>query len=418
MSDINISLKPLFSISRLFGLLPLSFSELDDCIGEVFSLRVSDVCFLLMWILVFLTMFGCNLHFAIYYFPNVPKKMKIAFIVYIFFFALTKIIVIVTTNFTNYGNIIKLLKKFLKIDQFIDKRSRIHMYKKIRLRILKTGAIVFLTQIFLYTVGYFAEPSGGSVIVVILRVTVQNLSVSFYMILSVEYVSIVHMLKCRYEYFNGILLEYFNKNNMTTEPLSKYKNISLNINIEYIELPALSGRDITGTTRALQGQHKISYLRTIYLKIYDSVTLINSCFGFPILLETVSMVIMCVTALYYAFYVLDFDSDFSVNRLQTCMISGYLISCCIIYMSVFAWVNVCCHETTQEANKGIYIIHRISLNRDIHYKIIIDLDKLLSQLINMRFQFTACGLFALNPKFLGTIFSGILTYILIMVQLN
>jgi hypothetical protein len=226
------------------------------------------------------------------------------------------------------------------------------------------------------------------------------------------------MLKCRYEYFNGILLEYFNKINMANEPPSKYKNVSPNVNIDYIELPALSGRDITGTTRALQGQHKISYLRMIYLNIYDSVTLINSCFGFPILLETVSMVIMCVTALYYAFYVLDFDSDFSVNRLQTCMISGYLISCCIIYMSVFAWVNVCCHETTQEANKGIYIIHRISLNRDIHYSIITEIDKLLSQLINMRVQFTACGLFALNPKFLGTIISGILTYILIMVQLS
>ena len=195
-------------MSRMFGLLPLSFSELDDGIGEVFSLRVSDVCFLLMWILVLLTMFGCNLYYAIYFFPNVPKKIKITFIVYAFFFPLTKIIVIVTTNFTNCGNITKLLKKFLKIDQFIDKRSRIHMYKKIRLRILKTGAIVFLTQIFLYTFGYFAEPSDGSVIMEILRSSTQNLSVSFYMILSVEYVSIVHMLKCRYEYFNGILLEY------------------------------------------------------------------------------------------------------------------------------------------------------------------------------------------------------------------
>jgi hypothetical protein len=61
----------------MFGLLPLSFSELDVGKGEVFSFRVSDVCFLLMWILIFLTIFGCNLHFAIYYFPNVPKKLKL-----------------------------------------------------------------------------------------------------------------------------------------------------------------------------------------------------------------------------------------------------------------------------------------------------------------------------------------------------
>jgi hypothetical protein len=51
--------------------------------------------------------------------------------------------------------------------------------------------------------------------------------------------------------------------------------------------------------------------------MYDSVTLINSYFGFPLLLETVSMVIMCVGAWHYAFYALYFDGDLSVNRLST-----------------------------------------------------------------------------------------------------
>jgi hypothetical protein len=226
------------------------------------------------------------------------------------------------------------------------------------------------------------------------------------------------MLKCRYEYFNDVLLEYSNKKNMATDPLSKYKNVSLNVNIDYIDLPVLSSRDITGKARALHGHHKISYLRMIYLKIYDSVTLINSYFAFPILLGTVSMAITCVTALYYAFYALDFDSDFSVNRLPMYMTSSYLIWYCILHLSVFAWMIVCCHKTTQEANKGIYFIHRISLDRDIHYSVITELEKLLSQLINMKVQFTACGLFTLNPTFLCTIFSGILTYILIMVQLS
>jgi hypothetical protein len=226
------------------------------------------------------------------------------------------------------------------------------------------------------------------------------------------------MLKCRYEYFNGMLLEYFNKKSITTEPPSKYKRISLNISIDYVELPALSGRDLTGPARALHGSHNISNLRMIYFKMYDSVTLINSYFGFPLLLETVSMVIMCVGALHYAFYALHFDGDLSVNRLSTYMTSGYLITHCLLYLSIFAWMIVCCHKTTQEANKGIYFIHRISLGRDIHYSIITELDKLLRQLINMRVQFTACGLFALNPTFLCTILSGILTYVLIIVQLS
>jgi hypothetical protein len=42
------------------------------------------------------------------------------------------------------------------------------MYKKIRLRILKTRVIVFLTLIILCPVHYFVEAGGGSVIMVIL----------------------------------------------------------------------------------------------------------------------------------------------------------------------------------------------------------------------------------------------------------
>jgi hypothetical protein len=418
MSDISNSFKPLFFMSKMFGLMPLSFSLLDIGTGEAFSFRLSDVFFLTVWILALLTMFGCNLYYATHSFSNVTKKIKIMYIIYSFFFSFTKIFVIVTTNFTNIGNIIKLLKKVLTIDQFIDRRSRIHMYKKIRSQILKTVAVGLIIQLILCPVSFFMETSSESVIMMILWSSVQHLCFTFNIVLSVEYVSIVHMLKCWYEYFNCILLEYFNKKCMTTEPPSKYKNVSLSVNIDYIELPALSGRDLTGPTRALHGHHNISYLRMIYLNMYDCVTLINSYFGFPILLETVSMAIMCVSALYYAVYTLDFDGDLSVSRLSTYITSGYLTTCCILYLLIFAWMVVCCHNTTQESNKGIYFIHRISLDRDIHYSTITELDKLLRQLINLRVQFTACGLFALNPTFLCTILSVILTYILIMFQLS
>jgi hypothetical protein len=184
------------------------------------------------------------------------------------------------------------------------------------------------------------------------------------MVLSLEYVSIVHILKYRYDYFNDIILEYIYKKNITNEPPFKYRHVSLNINIAYIELSTLSCRDLTGLTRALYVRYNISYLRKIYLKRWDCVTLINLYFGFPVLLETVSMAIMCVSALYYTVYTLDFDGNVSANRLSTYMTLGYIISRCILYLSTFAWMVVCCHKTTQESNKGIYFIHRIS--RDIH----------------------------------------------------
>jgi hypothetical protein len=403
-------------MSRMVALLPLSFSELDICKREVFSFRIADVGFLLLWILGLFTLCGCNLHYAAYGFPNLPGKIKTTFILFAFVFPVSKIVVIITTNFITIGYIPKLLKKFLIIDQFIDRRSRMYMHKRIRLGILKTGAIMFLTQIILCSVQYYVNTDGT--IMAVLKTSLQNLSFTFYIILSVEYVSIVHMLKYRYEYFNDILLKCFKKENVATEPLSKYKNVSLDVNIAYIELPTASSRNLTRTARALNGRHTINDLSMVYLKLYDTAALTNSYFGIPVLLETVSMITMCVTALYYGVYLLDCDSDIYGNIVNRYLLSGYLISCSILCLSLFAWLIVCCHNTIQEANKGIYFIHRISLNRDIHYSIITELDRLLSQLKNMRIQFTACGLFALNLPFLCTVFSAVLTYILIIVQIS
>jgi hypothetical protein len=109
------------------------------------------------------------------------------------------------------------------------------------------------------------EEDGSHSILAILRNFFNYLDVNFHIALRVKYVSIVHMLKCRYEYFIGIISEYLNEKTMVTEHPFKYKNVSLTVNIEYIDMPALSGRDLTGTIRALHGRHKISYLRMIYL---------------------------------------------------------------------------------------------------------------------------------------------------------
>lgn len=411
-----MSAKPLLFMSKIFGLLPLSFSELDICNRGAFSFRISDVGFLLMWILALLTLLGLNLQQAIYSFTSYPEKIKITFVVYALVFPLTKIFVIITTNFINIGNISKLFKKFLEIDQFIDRRSRMRIYEKIRVRSLKTGAFVFVTQIILYSIEYYVCTE--VTLIRILRTTTENLCITFYVMLCVQYVSILQMLKCRYEYFNDMILKYFKKESTANEPISKHKNMPLSVNIDYIELPTLCGRKLTRTAMALNGRHEINNLRMIYLNIYDSVTLINSYFGIPVLLELVSMTTMCVTALYYAVYILDCDSGTSGETLRTYMTSCLLILCCILYASLFAWLIICCHNTTQEANRGIYHIHKISLDRDIHYSTVTELDRLLSQLINMKVQFTVCGLFALNLPFLCTLFSGIITYIVIIVQLS
>jgi hypothetical protein len=72
----------------------------------------------------------------------------------------------------------------------------------------------------------------------------------------------------------------------------------------------------------------------------------------------------------------------------------------------------------QEANGGIVYIQRTTACPNMNYGTQLQLQTLSTQLRDMRVEFTACGFFVLNLPLLGTIVCGILTYILIMIQLE
>jgi hypothetical protein len=72
----------------------------------------------------------------------------------------------------------------------------------------------------------------------------------------------------------------------------------------------------------------------------------------------------------------------------------------------------------QEANRGMVYIQRTTACPNMKYGNQLQLQTLSNQLRDMRVEFTACGFFVLNLPLLGTIICGILTYILIMIQLE
>jgi hypothetical protein len=227
------------------------------------------------------------------------------------------------------------------------------------------------------------------------------------------------MLKYRYGYFNGILATYFKTENVTvvsTPHMSQ--NTPVTLNGDCIEVCTLTSGKHKLITKSLNECNRIQDLRLVYLELYDAVMLINSHFGIPVLLEIVSMMIMCVTALYYGFYSLDMGTDSSGNSLQTYVVSGFLISWSILYLILFACLIVCCHDTGRESNKGVYHIQRLTVQRDIKHDTALELERLSNQLKDTKIEFTACDLFELNLPFLCTVLGGVFTYILIIAQLS
>jgi gustatory receptor len=161
----------------------------------------------------------------------------------------------------------------------------------------------------------------------------------------------------------------------------------------------------------------IHELRIAYIELYDAVTLINSQFGIPILLQITTSVIVCVTGYYTALGSFN-TGDTSVHDFNTYFKQFLTLFLTSVYGAQLAWLIVGCHRGMQEANKGILYIHRITSCPNINYGTLLKLKTLSNQLKDMKVEFTACGFFVLNLTLLGKIICGIFTYILIMVQLE
>jgi hypothetical protein len=161
----------------------------------------------------------------------------------------------------------------------------------------------------------------------------------------------------------------------------------------------------------------IHELRIAFIELYDAVTLINSQFGIPILLQITALLTVSVTVFYRGLYTFN-TTDTSVHDFNTYIKQFLTIFLTLMYASYFAWLMVVCHRGMQEANKGILYIHRITACPNINYGTLLKLQTLSNQLKDMKVEFTACGFFVLNLPLLGKVICGIFTYILIMVQLE
>jgi hypothetical protein len=151
--------------------------------------------------------------------------------------------------------------------------------------------------------------------------------------------------------------------------------------------------------------------------MYDTVQLITSHFGFPVLFHILSVMVACVVMLYSAFYLIHSPVTNS-EGVNTYFMSCYLIFWGIMYVAPFVWLVISCDETAQDANRGVIYIQRVKASPHTGQDAVTELENLSSQLKDMKVEFSVCGLIVLSVPFLCTFVGGIFTYIIIMVQLN
>lgn len=405
ITDIYSSVKPVLRISKVFGFTPFDISKQSTCRSHTLRYRLLQIFLLLMVTAGLISATCYNIYFVINSSSNIPAKIKVTFILNDIFLKLTNVIILIMKIFFNKRDIIRIFRKLKNVDKIMDRCSRIDIYTRTRLVLSRQTICLVLMLILSYSCNYYMvyEDENASFI----QTTIDNLCYTVNIVMVLQYVTLVRMVSQRYKYINNRIQEYSQTERTVRKSLKTYSN-STSVNIFCNEKC-----DITNLTNPHVDSEMcgIPILRLAYIDLYDAVTIVNSHFGKPVLLLIISLVIACVTCFYFGLYSFGSVSD---AHLRTFMPIFWMLW----YAVLFFWLIVICDSTMQEANEGIIYIQKTTACPNMKYRTLIQLQTLSNQLRDMRFEFTACGIFVLNLPLLGTIMCGIVTYILIMIQLE
>jgi gustatory receptor len=412
IANIYTSVKPLLQVSMLFGLTPFSIIKTNKFGYEVPLYRLLQLAVFVILTVGLFTAMCYSIHAAIFLASSIPEKIKITFILNTISQTSSNFVLLITRMCFNKRHIIRIFKKIRNVDGIIEGRRRIEIYRKTKLRVLREISILFIGLLLSYSAIYYVHHDGG--ILFLITVLLQNLSYAMNIVIILEYVTLVRMLMHRYKYINDRILEYSEIEDtgeiMPHVRQNHFVSVNVSFNRNYI-LPTLTR---SCKKRETCGVHT---LRLAYINLYDTVTLINSHFGVPVLLQIFTLMMVCVTSYYYGLYIFN-NLNANIGEASTFLKPCLLIISTSFYGILFVWMIVCCHGAMQEGKRGLICVQRVTACPTTKYNIVSELQNLSHQLKHMKVEFTACGIFVLNLPLLATIIGGIFTYILIMIQLD
>jgi hypothetical protein len=363
------------------------------------------MCF---WNAIFLIGTYYSVCLVSYNYYNFPEKVNTTLISYYITLFVTNIVTSIS-SYINQNKIEVVLQKLMDIDELIKNKETTELCRRKKYEVLSQIAALLLDVVIVLPIEFYCY-SDGTVTYTFCH-GLEFLICSLNVVILLLYINIVRMVRQRYKNIFESLEEYVKKLDIST---TKTSNHSLILHGGCYELAKLR----TSSLQLLSNQsNHVQTLRLLYIEMYDTVQLIASHFGAPVLFQIVSVTVTCVLLFYGAFNFIHNGLENS-DRVNTYIISCYFIFRGIMYVTPFVWLVISCDEAAHEANRGVIYIQRVKASPHTRHEAVIELKKLLSQLKDMKVEFSVCGLILLNLPFLCTFVGGIFTYILIMVQLN
>jgi hypothetical protein len=161
--------------------------------------------------------------------------------------------------------------------------------------------------------------------------------------------------------------------------------------------------------------HSIVFCRKIYSRIYDSVLLINSIYGIPILLEY----ICDFSGLISSIYIVILNTRKINENINDANITASIISCVGVYLimlSTILYVSLTCHVAILECKKIREIIEKLLLCHPIKKDLLQELQLFSNQMSNNKIKFMAFWFFVVDIKIFVTFIASAVTYLIVLIQ--
>jgi gustatory receptor len=169
------------------------------------------------------------------------------------------------------------------------------------------------------------------------------------------------------------------------------------------------------TQSHLQEMANIHTLRCVHTILYDICGLVNSVYGFQLLL---AMAYIFMSVVKYFHVVMISNASSPEDQLSDFRVDGIVPLMCVvsIHIANVLWVTASCSWACFEAGRTTILVNKFLLIQPLSSDISAELERFSQQLLHSKLHFTAFGFFSLDFTFLYGFVGGATTYIVILLQ--
>jgi len=400
VDKIDTALQPLLYLCKIFGLSPFSYTD-DQQTGATKLMSLpSDVFWCVAVFICYLT----NFVLAIYGLQFVdPLKLYVVSVIYKISSHLSCTTLVSLLSTFKRRSLLQILVLISKVDQVLYKDAERQMlYKKTRTIIVRVLVIISLLLVPLDICYYYFCPKPNFLAYYVLLIEIfGNLSV---ILMVIEFTTIVLILRQRYKHVNKLFDCHSDLWREGTK--SGVKNIFLLADMKSCVLS-------NHTTK--YGRRQVLEQRRIYSTLHDTVHLVNSYFGVPVLMFMFRIFMSVVRISFFCVWTIATAIKKGQDPSEYMWTAGALIRC-VLCVLILLLIVLSCQTTTEECNKAQILVEKLMLRSGLGYETVNELRFLSLQLNNMKVSFTAGGFFTLDLPFVHSFVAVVCTYLVILAQ--